>query len=135
MPLTLHHYGFLTADPAAWLAENELLFGKPFKLFDSIEIASQKVSITFVEQTKNAVMTELVQPGADNLPLQKMIAKGITVYHTGYTVPANEFEATLKIFEANGARAFPVFNSEAFNLRRCVFVICTSLGMIELIEE
>lgn len=135
MPLTLHHYGFLTADTAGWLAENELLFGKPYKLFDSIPIASQKVSITFVQQTENAVMTELVHPAADNLPLQKMITKGITVYHTGYTVPANEFEETLKIFEEKGARALPVFNSEAFNQRRCVFVFSTALGMIELIEE
>ena len=47
------------------------MFGKPFKLYDSIAIASQKVTITFVQQTENAVMTELVQPAADNLPLQK----------------------------------------------------------------
>lgn len=135
MPITLHHYGFLTADTAAWLSENELIFGKPFKLYDSIAIASQKVTITFVQQTENAVMTELVQPAADNLPLQKMIAKGITVYHTGYMIPAMEFDSTLKDFEEKGARALPVFNSEAFNQRRCVFVFSTSLGMIELIEE
>lgn len=135
MPLTLHHYGFLTADTAAWLAENELLLGKPFKQSDSIHIASQKVSATFVQQTENGVITELVQPAADNLPLQKMIAKGITIYHAGYTVPANEFETTLKTLEENGAHAFPVFHSEAFNLRRCVFVVNNSLGMIELIEE
>jgi methylmalonyl-CoA/ethylmalonyl-CoA epimerase len=135
LPLTLHHYGFLTADTAAWLSENELLFGKPFKLFHSIVITSQKVTITFVQQTENAVMTELVQPAADNLPLQKMISKGVTVYHTGYTVPADKFDETLKTLDEKGARALPVFHSEAFNQRRCVFVFSNSLGMIELIEE
>lgn len=135
MPLTLHHYGFLTADTAAWLAENELLFGKPFSVFDTVHIASQKVAVTFVQQTAGAVLTELVQPAADNLPLQKMIAKGISIYHTGYTVPSAEFDETLQWLEDKGSRALPVFNSEAFNHKRCVFVITTAHGMIELIEK
>lgn len=135
MPLTLHHYGILTADTAAWLAENEFLFGKPFSVFETVHIASQKVAVTFVQQTAGAVLTELVQPAEDNLPLQKMIAKGITMYHTGYIVPANEFDETLQSLEEKGSRALPVFNSEAFNQKRCVFVITTALGMIELIEK
>lgn len=135
MPLKLHHYGFLTADTAAWLAENELLFGQPFQTSPSIQIVSQKVTVTFVQQTKNAVFTELIQPAADNLALQKMITKGITVYHTGYMVPANEFDETVRLFEEKGARALPVFNSEAFNHKRCIFLFGNSVGMIELIEQ
>lgn len=134
MPLTLHHYGFLTADTAAWLADNELLFGKSFKISESIKIASQKVTVTFIQQTANAVCTELVQPAADNLPLQKMIKKGISAYHTGYTVPADEFDIELKKFEEAGCHLLPVFYSEAFNNKRCVFIITKNLGMIELVE-
>jgi methylmalonyl-CoA/ethylmalonyl-CoA epimerase len=134
MPITLHHYGFLTADTAAWLAENELLFGKPYKVSETIQIATQKVSVTFVQQTPGAVLTELIQPHDDNTSLQKMIAKGITVYHTGYTVPSNEFEDTIIFFEKEGGRMLPVFNSEAFNMKRCVFIYTKNLGMIELME-
>jgi hypothetical protein len=52
--LSLHHYGFLTADTKTWLQENELLLGKPFKVFDAINISTQKVRITFVEQFAKA---------------------------------------------------------------------------------
>lgn len=133
-PLTLHHYGFLTADTAGWLTENELIFGKPFKISERIHIFSQKVTITFLQQTAGSVLTELIEPGKDNLSLQKMIAKGVTVYHTGYTIPANEFDTALRFLEQNDYNLLPVFQSEAFNNRRCVFAITKNLGMIEIIE-
>ena len=134
-PLTLHHYGFLTANTAAWLTENELLFGMPFKVFDTIAIHSQKVKITFVQQTKDAVLTELIEPSEENTHMRKMITKGITVYHTGYLTPADEFDNVVKSFEKKGARALPVFQSEAFDNRRCVFLVTKNLGMIEIIER
>lgn len=134
-PLTLHHYGFLTADTAAWLAENELLFGKPFKVFDTVHISSQKVRITFVQQTENGTLTELIEPLEENTHLKKMIAKGITIYHTGYTVATNDFDITLKTFENKGIHALPVFHSEAFENKRCVFLVTRNFGMIELIEQ
>lgn len=135
LPLTLHHYGLLTADIAAWLTENECIFGKPYHVSETIPIASQKVTVTFVQQTKDASFIELVQPSEDNLSLQKMIAKGVTIYHTGYTVPAIEFDETIKILENSGAHFLPVFYSEAYKQKRCVFVISKNLGMIELIEQ
>jgi hypothetical protein len=135
LPLILHHYGFLTADTAIWLAENELLLGKPFKVFDTVNISSQKVNITFVQQTENGILTELIEPLDDNLHFKKMISKGITIYHTGYTVPKNEFENTLRSFEEKGAHSLPVFNSKAFNNKRCVFFVTKNLGMIEIIEQ
>ena len=134
-PLTLHHYGFLTANTAAWLAENEALFGKPFKVFETVHISSQKVRITFVLQTENAVLTELIEPLEENTHLKKMISKGITVYHTGYKVAANEFDTVLKTFENKGIHALPVFYSEAFENKRCVFLVTRNFGMIELIEQ
>lgn len=135
LPLTLHHYGLLTADTAAWLIENEFIFGKPYHVSETTSIASQKVAVTFVQQTKDAVFIELVQPAADNLSLHKMIAKGVTVYHMGYTVPAGAFDETLKTLENKGAHSLPVFHSEAYNQKRCVFVISKNTGMIELIEQ
>lgn len=133
-PLTLHHYGFLTANTAVWLTENELLLGKPFAVFNSISIISQKVKITFLQQTENSVLTELVEPLEENALLRKMITKGITVYHTGYMAAKNDFENVLQSFEKKGAKALPVFHSEAFDNRRCVFLITKNLGMIEIIE-
>ena len=101
-PLTLHHYGFLTANTAVWLTENELLLGKPFAVFNSISIISQKVKITFLQQTENSVLTELVEPLEENALLRKMITKGITVYHIGYMAAKNDFENVLQSFEKKG---------------------------------
>ncbi|MES2850902.1 MAG: VOC family protein [Bacteroidota bacterium] len=135
LPLILHHYGFLTADTAAWLEENELLLGKPFKVFDTVHVSSQKVKITFVQQAENTVLTELIEPLDDNLHLTKMISKGITIYHTGYIVTKEDFDKVVNSFEEKGAHSLPIFNSEAFEKKRCVFLITRSLGMIEIIEQ
>src|SRR2546430_11349806 len=97
--LTLHHYGFLTGDTAAWLAENELLFGKPFKVFETVKIHSQKVNISFVQQSETDILTELIEPWEENIKLQKLIAKGITVYHTGHLAVAGEFDTILLSFK------------------------------------
>ena len=133
--LSLHHYGFLTIDTAAWLAENELVFGKPYKVFDTIKISSQKVNITFVQQSATSTLTELVEPSQDNSALQKMMGKGITIYHTGYLAAAGGFDNTLACFVEKGAHALPAFHSEAFGGKRCVFVITRNMGMIEIIEQ
>jgi hypothetical protein len=133
--LALHHYGFLTANISVWLIENELLFGKPFKVSCTITVSSQKAKIAFVQQKENDVLAELIEPMEENAHLKKMIAKGITVYHTGYATPANEFDAVLKSFEKTGAYALPVFKSEAFENRRCVFIVTKNLGLIEIIEQ
>ncbi len=133
--LSLHHYGLLTNDTAAWLAENELLLGKPYKVFDTIKISSQKVNITFVQQSAASTLTELVEPSQDNSVLQKMISKGITIYHTGYLAPAGAFDTILSSFVEKGTHALPAFHSEAFGGKRCVFVITRNMGMIEIIEQ
>lgn len=133
--LTLHHYGFLTTSIDLWLAENELVLGKPFRVFDITHIHSQKAKITFVQQKENSVLTELVEPLEENTHLQKMIAKGVTIYHAGYEVAGDDFDATVKAFENNGAHALPIFQSEVFENRRCVFLVTRNLGMIELIEK
>ncbi|MEN9571102.1 MAG: hypothetical protein RL172_2333 [Bacteroidota bacterium] len=131
----LHHYGFLTANTTGWLAENEALFGKPFLLHNTISISSQKVNITFVQQTQGAVLVELIEPWPDNKRLQKMLEKGITIYHSGYKVAAGKFDAAVDFFTGQQKHALPVFASEAFNNKRCVFIVTKQLGLIELIEE
>ncbi len=134
MQLVLHHYGFLTVDTAAWLQENEMLHGKPFRVYDSIEIASQQVTITFVEQTEGAVLTELVEPGRGNRILHKWLSKNITIYHTGYRCGVHEFDEVKRHYEEKGCHSLPEFYSEAFGGKRCVFIVTRSLGLIEIIE-
>ena len=136
MSLTLHHYGFLTADTTAWLAENELLLGRPFRVFETVEITAQKVKITFVQQLENdVVFTELVEPAADNISLQKMLNKGVTVYHKGYLAAPGAFDALLTGFAEKEVHVLPAFHSEAFNGLRCAFVVTSGLGLIEIIES
>ncbi|MBL0357980.1 MAG: hypothetical protein IPP72_14360 [Chitinophagaceae bacterium] len=133
--LTLHHYGFLTGDTQAWLNENELLMGKPFKIYDRISISSQQVNITFVQQEAGSTLTELVEPWEGNSKLQQWLTRGITVYHTGYLAPEGEFESSVHSLEEKGAHALPPFYSEAFGNKRCVFLVTRHLGMIEVIEQ
>ncbi len=133
--LTLHHYGFLTGNTAAWLEENEWLLGKPYQVFETVRVSSQKVNITFVQQSVGSVLTELIEPWEENTKLQKMIDKGITVYHTGYLAAAGEFDTMLSSFEEKGMHALAPFASEAFEGRRCVFIITGNIGMIEIIEQ
>ncbi len=133
--LTLHHYGFLTSSTLDWLAENESLLGKPFRVFDTIKIQSQKVDITFVEQTQGEVLTELVEPWEDNLRLHKMISKGLTVYHKGFLSKVGMFDEMVKKMEEKGVHSLGAFQSEAFGNKRCVFLVSRNLGMIEIIEQ
>ena len=133
--LILHHYGFLTHNTVDWLAENELLLGNPFRVCGTIKIRSQKVNITFLQQAAGAVFTELIEPWEDNAKLQKMIKKGITVYHTGYLAATGQFDEVLSSFQEKGIHALAPFASEAFEGKRCVFVITRNVGMIEIIEQ
>jgi len=133
--LTLHHYGFLTSSTLDWLAENESLLGKPFRVFDTIKIQSQKVDITFVEQTEGEVLTELVEPWEDNQRLNKMISKGLTVYHKGFLSEPGRFDEVVEKLEEKGAHSLGAFQSEAFGNKRCVFLMTRNLGLLEIIEQ
>ena len=133
--LTLHHYGFLTSSTADWLEENENLLGKPYRIFDTIKISSQKVNITFVEQTTGEALTELVEPWEENMQLHKMISKGLTVYHKGFFAPLGKFDEVVERLEEKGAHSLGTFQSEAFGNKRCVFLVTRNLGMIEIIEQ
>ncbi len=130
--LRLHHYGFLTASTSDWLLEQELFVGKPYRVSETITVHTQKVKVTFVEQTEGAVLTELVEPLPGNTSLEKMLSKGITVYHCGYLTL--QFDEKLSKWEAAGGRLLQTFHSEAFGGRRCAFMLTTQLGLVELIE-
>lgn len=100
--LRLHHYGFLTASTSDWLLEQELFVGKPYRVSETITVHTQKVKVTFVEQTEGAVLTELVEPLPGNTSLEKMLSKGITVYHCGYLTL--QFDEKLSKWEAVGRK-------------------------------
>lgn len=131
--LQLHHYGFLTASTQDWLREQEEFFGPPYSVSKTFTITSQKVKVTFVEPTKGAVLTELVEPLPGNASFNKMLARGHHVYHCGYL--CSRFDEQLHQWETAGGRLLKVFHSEAFGGRRCAFIITTNLGLVELIEE
>ncbi len=131
-PLRLHHYGFLTSSTVAWLRENEQLFGPPHAVSATIGISSQQVSVTFVEPYPGAVLIELVEPWPGNTALEKMLVRGITMYHTGYLSAA--FDRHILEWEAAGERLLQTFHSEAFGGKRCAFVVTHHLGLVELIE-
>ena len=126
-----HHVGCLVdnLEESILTYSNLLGFDPPSEIYD---ISSQKVKVCFIKNTADSFI-ELVEPYEDNTSLRKMLKKGQTFYHTAYTV--KNFDEALEEMESKGAKFMPVFTSEAFNNRRCVFLYTPELQLIELIES
>lgn len=129
--LIFHHVGCLVdnMDESIRTYTDLLGFDPPSEIYD---ISSQKVKVCFIKNTTDSFI-ELVEPYEENTSLRKMLKKGQSFYHTAYTV--KNFDEALKEMEAKGARFMPVFTSEAFNNKRCVFFFTPELQLIELIES
>lgn len=129
--LTFHHTGILVKN----IEEAALYYGQVFgrsKVSEIYDVHSQQVSVCFIA-TGNKVYLELVAPFEGNKSFESLYKRGITYYHSGY-LTAN-FEATLKALEALDFRVISTFNSEAFNGKRCSFMLSKKMHLFELIEK
>jgi methylmalonyl-CoA/ethylmalonyl-CoA epimerase len=131
--LRLHHIGFVVANIAdsapgflrsmggSW---DEKVFADP----------GQKVKVTFLRITAGDVCVELVEPNAEDAPVNKFLReKGPGLHHLCYEV--NKLEQALVELRAKGGLiAKPPKPAIAFEGRRIAWLITAEKLLLELLE-
>jgi len=130
MNFEIHHFAYLTENIDFTVNEMSAI---GFSLDSPIyNIISQKVRVCFLRNKQN-ICYEIVEPSDDNFTLKKLISNGITIYHTGYLVTS--IDRTTEFLKEKGFYLVSIFNSEAFDGKRCAFFVSKSRNLIELIEK
>tara|TARA_B100000787_G_scaffold110384_1_gene82136 strand:- start:941 stop:1333 length:393 start_codon:yes stop_codon:yes gene_type:complete len=130
MNFEIHHFAYLTENIDLSVKEmNSFGFELEGPIF---EISAQKVSVCFLKNSNN-IRYELVRPFDDNISLKRLIAKGVTLYHTGYSV--RSIKESANYLRDKGFYQVNMFTSEAFNGNKCAFFISSTNNLIELIEQ
>jgi methylmalonyl-CoA/ethylmalonyl-CoA epimerase len=126
--LTLHHIGVLVhalGEAMAVYRQMGASIGEP------VTISSQGVRVCFADM-KGSVAIELVEAAANGVA-KSLLKRGMTYYHLGYT--AADFDAALESLEGSNYVLLQSFQSEAFNGRRCAFLMSPVRHLIEIIER
>jgi hypothetical protein len=128
--LKQHHIGCLVHNIEMFKAENHAVWTDD-KYSRIYTIASQDVKVCFLQSTEDTRI-ELVEPGINNQPLSRLLAKGMTYYHIGFI--SDSYDISVADLLNTNCRQISEFNSEAFKGKRCAFFYHPQLGLIELIE-
>ena len=97
-----------------------------------IAITSQKGNVCFVDVGNN-VFLELVQPTAEDSPINAILEKRTAFYHLGFWT--SEYDAAIDFLLSLRYAKLNTFHSEAFGGLRCTFLMSSSLHLIEVIER
>jgi methylmalonyl-CoA/ethylmalonyl-CoA epimerase len=129
--LKQHHIGCLVESIESFKIENKDIWtAKDYSEVFTIEM--QDVKVCFIHNT-GGVLLELVEPGPQNRPLVKMLAKGVSYYHLAFI--SHSYEESVHNFKNAGCHQLSEFLSEAFAGKRCSFFYHPQLKLIELIED
>jgi methylmalonyl-CoA/ethylmalonyl-CoA epimerase len=128
--LRQHHIGCLVQNIADFRLENGNVWNDE-NYSQVYSISSQDVQVCFLQLSSDTCL-ELVQPGSSNGPLIKLLGKGITYYHIGFVT--SEFDISLERLVSGNYKLLSVFDSEAFEGRRCAFLYHPQMRLLELIE-
>ena len=126
--LTLHHIGVLVKqleEAADTYRELRAQISRP------VVISSQGVRVCFADMGASATI-ELVETTEKGVS-QDLLKRGITYYHLGYTVP--NFDAALEDLTRLNYVHLQTFQSEAFEGRRCAFLMSPVLHLVEISEQ
>jgi len=129
--LKQHHIGCLVSSIGDFIKENCDIW--PETNYSEIySIKMQKVRVCFLNNV-GGIKLELVEPGIENKPLIKMLAKGISYYHLAFV--SQSYEKSVDELMKAGSHQVSEFMSEAFGGKRCSFFYHPQLKLIELIED
>jgi len=131
MKLILHHTGCAVSSIEESLAWYRVAFGED-KISEKIYISSQSVYVCFVE-TAPGVYLELIEPADEQSFVYRLLKKHISYYHTAYTI--DNIDDSIIVLENQGCKLVSVFNSEAFDNKRCAFLYLPDGCLVELIEN
>lgn len=129
--LVFHHSGLLVKNIYKSIENYSQIFGQD-AISQIYEISSQKVWVCFVK-LNNDVYIELVQPFDDNDDFNQYFKRNISYYHNAYM--SDNFDSFLGSLTEKGLRVINVFNSEAFDNKRCAFLLTKEFHLFELIEK
>ena len=129
-----HHLGIAVANLGTAIPVYEKLLG--YKLVSGpFDDPIQKVSVCFLQRSVSGdILIELVAPGAEQSPIQRILAKGGGPYHTCYQVA--EMEASLAHLTKNGCLVVsnPV-PAVAFGNRRIAWLFTPTRHLLEVLER
>ncbi|KHJ37501.1 methylmalonyl-CoA epimerase [Pedobacter glucosidilyticus] len=126
----MHHVGCLVDSILTTFQSYQLLYPKAH-LSTIYNIESQKVRVAFLNLGSD-VLIELVEVADENSSLNKMMKKGVSFYHLAFIVL--NFDERLELLQNQNFRLISVFNSEAFENRRCAFLYSPEMQLLEIIE-
>ncbi|OFY98531.1 MAG: hypothetical protein A3K10_01650 [Bacteroidetes bacterium RIFCSPLOWO2_12_FULL_31_6] len=150
MELTFHHTG-IVVDNIDEVAENyKSIFGEN-SISKKYYVATQGVNVCFIS-VGSGVYLELVESATDNSLVSKLRRKGQTYYHVGYLT--NDIEESFQLLSSLNYMPLELFKSieetspsplknepsdffksEAFEGKRCVFLLSPDGHLIELVEK
>lgn len=128
--LTFHHLGLLVEKISFSVQHYSELFGTE-NISKVYRIDSQKVNVCFVKIGNDSYL-ELVEPLGEDSPVFRLLKKRMSYYHIGYKV--SNIIATISKLESMNYKTLEVFDSEAFDGKKCVFLFTPEAHLIELIE-
>jgi len=131
--MKFHHVGCLVEDIQTATESYLNLLGRSVSVSKIYNIENQQVKVCFIELNQDSFI-ELVQPEASNASLMKMLKKRKNnFYHLAFKV--ENFNAKIEMLESSSYKKLSVFNSEAFNNKRCAFLFSPEFHLIEIIES
>lgn len=92
----------------------------------------QRVRVAFMDA--QGVTIELIEPAADDSPVNNSLGKGIKLAHICYSVPDIEIAITHAKTKGLAMIAKPV-SAIAFDNRKIAWLYSAQLGLFELVEE
>jgi methylmalonyl-CoA/ethylmalonyl-CoA epimerase len=131
MQMQFHHTGCLVSSIDESVETYSRIFG-PDKISSKVKIGMQGVYVCFIEVGPGSFL-ELIEGVDEQSVVYKLMKRNTTYYHNAYTT--RDFDATLAMLDAIGARHMNTFISEAFENKRCAFLYLPDGCLIELIEK
>ena len=129
--MRFHHLGCLVNRIEEAIEQYRQMHGQNLVASNMYTIKDQQVRVCFLNITENMLL-EFVEVDEENKTLGRMMRKGITFYHLGYKVI--KIDESINRLLNDGYRLVNSFNSEAFEGKKCAFLISPQQHLIELIQ-
>ena len=130
--MKFHHFGCLVSNiESAKVAYLNMMENSIAS--EVYDISSQNVKVCFINLPNSNSFIELVEPTDKVSTLNRLLNKGTNFYHMGFYV--NDIEKKIEELQKTSYKLVNLFNSEAFNNKKCAFLYSPLLHLIELIEQ
>lgn len=130
--MRFHHIGCLVSNIESSARIYQALIGKVSNSPVIFHIKEQKVKVSFISLGNDSFI-EFIEPLEEKSSLSKMLKKGSNFYHIAFLVP--DLELKIRELQKNDYISMGVFSSEAFEGKKCVFLMNKEMHLIELIEQ